>query len=132
MVAKFFKFSFIGGVVFLFDASCFWLFIELFSEPQLARAISVTLAMMLSWWLNSTFTFNAKVNRKSWGQLFKFMLSQLPGAGVNSQVTVFAFSFLPVAMNNPWISVAIGSCAGLVVNFILAHLFVFNKKEAAP
>ena len=33
-----------GGVVFLFDASCFWLLIKLTGWPSLARVISVALA----------------------------------------------------------------------------------------
>ena len=130
LIVKFFKFGCIGGVVFVFDASCFWLLIHLLGVPGLARAISVLLAMTLSWWLNRRFTFHASANRANWSELVKFMLSQLPGACINALISVVAFTYLAVSLNNPWISTALGSCAGLVANFVMANFFVFGKKTA--
>jgi len=132
LIVKFIKFGVIGGGVFVFDASCFWLLIKLLGIPGLARAISVALAMTLSWWLNRTFTFHASVRRARWSELLKFMLSQLPGACINGLVSILAFNYFSLAMNNPWLSTALGSCAGLFANFVMANLFVFNKDKATP
>ena len=131
LFVKFIKFGCIGGVVYLFDATCFWLLIKLIGLAGPARVISVALAMTLSWWLNRTFTFHASSNRMGWAELIKFMLSQLPGACINAAVSVLAFTYLKFAMNNPWLSTALGSCAGLFANFIMANVFVFNKKKIA-
>jgi len=51
-------------------------------------------------------------------------VSQLPGAGVNALASLL---FLHYVMNNPWLAVACGSCAGLAVNFFMASKFVFRK-----
>nr|WP_315401238.1 GtrA family protein [uncultured Duganella sp.] len=128
---KFLTFGCIGGVVFVFDASCFWLLLRLTGSPVAARALSVGLAMTLSWWLNRTFTFRA-AGPVNWAEMAKFLLSQLPGAGVNAAVSVAAFQYLALAENNAWIAVAFGSCAGLAANFLMAHLFVFKKSGSAP
>jgi putative flippase GtrA len=127
-ILKFLRFGVIGGVVFVFDACCFWLLLKVFGAPGIARALSVTLAMGLSWWLNRWFTFHADADRQSWTELIQFILSQLPGACVNSLTSVLAYHYLGYAMNNPWISVACGSCAGLSINFLMANFFVFKKK----
>lgn len=126
LLLKFIRFGCIGGVVYLFDASCFYLLFRLLGMPTPARAISVALAMTLSWWLNRTFTFHAGKSTMAWTELVKFMLSQLPGACINGLVSVLAFGYLPLAQGNAWIATALGSCAGLCANFVMAHVFVFN------
>jgi putative flippase GtrA len=125
LILKFFRFGCIGGLTFVFDACCFWLLIKLTGAPIVARLISVLLAMTMSWMLNRTFTFRADTSQISWLEWLKFLLSQLPGAGVN---TLASLLFLHFIMNNTWLAVACGSCAGLVVNFFMASVFVFKKQ----
>ncbi len=130
-IYKFTKFGLIGGFLFLFDASLFWLLLKLLSNtPELARVISVSFAMLLSWWLNRTFTFKVDKQYRSWSELIKFVISQLPGAGINALVSIVSFHYFSLALNNPWISVAFGSCAGLLVNFLMAQFFVFRSTHA--
>ena len=131
-IIKFIKFGIIGTVLFGFDATCFWLLIKLIGIAEVARVISVTLAMALSWWLNRRFTFHADQASMSWAEMFKFMASQLPGACLNALVSVLAFHYFVFAPHNPWVATAFGSCAGLIVNFCMANFLIFNKKRAAP
>ena len=92
----------------------------------------MALAVLLSWWLNRTFTFRAAaVGGSRWREAFKFILSQLPGAGINAFVSVLAFNYLPLFHHNAWAATACGSAAGLSANFLMAHLFVFNKPRSA-
>ncbi|HWW68542.1 MAG TPA: GtrA family protein [Duganella sp.] len=128
-LVKFLQFGCIGGVVFLFDASCFWLLIRLTGWPTLARVISVALAITLSWALNRALTFRHQAGGASWRELFTFALSQLPGACINALASMLAFTSLPFTQGNAWLSTAVGSCAGLLANFIMANFFVFNKKS---
>ena len=130
LVAKFLIFGGIGGGVYVFDASCFWLLIQLTGLPSLARVLSVALAVTLSWWLNRTYTFRVS-GPVNWGEMLKFVLSQLPGACINAFFSLLAFHYLPLVQGNTWLAAAIGSCAGLVANFTMAHLFVFNKNRNA-
>lgn len=132
LLLKFLSFGCIGGVVYLFDASCFWLLQREIGAAMPARVISVLLAITLSWWLNRTLTFRAGAGRMRWSELLTFMLSQLPGAGINTVATLLAFHYLPLAQGNAWLSTACGSCAGLVANFAMANRFVFNKNNSIP
>jgi putative flippase GtrA len=125
LVLKFFRFGCIGGLTFLFDASCFWLMLKMTAQPIISRLVSVLLAMTMSWLLNRTFTFRADNRQLGWLEWLKFLLSQLPGAGVNALASLL---FLHYVMDNSWLAVACGSCAGLVVNFFMASVFVFKKQ----
>lgn len=127
LLVKFVKFGLIGVGVFFFDAACFWLMLRLFGNPVAARVVSVLLAITLSWALNRHFTFHASAERRGWRELLGFGLSQLPGACANALVSVLAFKYLMFAQGNPWLSVACGSVAGLVLNFAMANFFVFKK-----
>jgi len=124
---KFFKFGLVGGIVFLFDAACFWLALKVFSNSVVARSISVLLAITLSWLINRSFTFHADAKPASWKEWLRFALSQFPGACANALVSVIAFNYVPLAQNNPWLSVACGSAAGLTINFLMANFFVFQR-----
>lgn len=126
---KFLQFGCIGGVVFLFDATCFWLLIQLTGWPSLARVISVALAITLSWALNRALTFRHQAGSANWRELLKFAVSQLPGACINALASMLAFTSLPFTQHNAWLSTAVGSIAGLFANFIMANFFVFNKKN---
>jgi putative flippase GtrA len=127
-IQKFTKFSIIGAGIFVFDATCFWLLLKFLDQPAIVRPISVALAIILSWWLNRTLTFHAKLERKSLSELLKFVTSQVPGACINALASLAVYHYLKLALHNPWISTAVGSCAGLIVNFLMANFFVFGRK----
>lgn len=127
-IRKFIKFGVIGAGVFVFDATCFWLLLKFIYQPEIARPISVALAIILSWWLNRTFTFHANPERKSLAELLKFVASQLPGACINALASLAIYHYLKFALHNPWISTAFGSFAGLMANFLMANFFVFEKR----
>ncbi|MGX8882601.1 GtrA family protein [Methylovorus sp. SPW-M1] len=124
---KFIKFGVVGVIVLGFDALTFWLLLFIISSPLLARVISVSASICFSWLLNRSFTFQYSHKKASLGELGKFALSQLPGAIINAMVSVLAFHFLPYLKGNPWIAVAIGSCAGMILNFSIANFYVFKK-----
>jgi putative flippase GtrA len=132
IAVQFTKFFLIGAVGFLFDGSCFWLLLQLGGAPSLARALSITLALVLSWWLNRNFTFQAGQDRQRWTEMSKFVLSQLPGAGVNVVVSLLAFHYVSrhsdffSAAAISWLATLVGGGSGLVLNFFMARVFVFN------
>lgn len=133
LALQFMKFFLIGALGFLFDGSCFWLLLRLGCAPPLARGLSITFALVVSWWLNRNFTFQATQSRQRWAEMSKFVLSQLPGAGVNIVVSLLAFhnfshygSFFSVAAIS-WLATLAGGGSGLVLNFFMARVFVFNR-----
>lgn len=126
---KFFKFSMVGLFVYVVDASLFWLLLNITQVTLLSRVCGTAIAMTVSWWLNKTFTFSDTQSVNNQLQLVKFMASQTPGALTNVAVSTMVYTELGPFKENPFLSVAFGSCAGLAVNFMMANQFVFKNSS---
>ncbi len=104
-----------------------------------ARVLSFWAAATATWWLNRHYTFAsataaaavaesvASVGR----QYLRYLLSMTLGGSVNylTYATVIVWWTWPAA---PAVGVALGSCAGLVFNFIAAKYFIFRHPAKNP
>lgn len=126
---KFFKFCMVGLFVYVVDAFLFWMLLNMTHATVLSRICGTVVAMTVSWWLNKTFTFSDTKSVNHQLQLAKFIASQTPGALTNVVVSTMAYTELGPFKENPFLSVALGSCAGLVVNFMMANQFVFKNSS---
>lgn len=127
LLQRFFKFGLVGGMLFLFDAALFTGLLYIGVYPVVARVLSVVAAILLSWLVNRAFTFGIGLSGLRVGECIKFAVSQCPGALANAGASLLAYHYIPYAESNPWLSVAIGSCVGLVFNFCMANFFVFRN-----
>ena len=104
----------------------------------LARILSFIAAATATWWLNRNYTFTAKpviknnissIDRQAsiWREYFSYLISMTLGGSVNYLTYVVTISLLSVHFA-PMIGVALGSCVGLVVNFLMAKHFIFRHK----
>lgn len=126
---KFLKFSMVGLFVYVVDALLFWMLLNMTHATLLSRVGSTAVAMTVSWWLNKTFTFSDTKSVNHQLQLAKFMVSQTPGALTNIAVSTMVYIEFGLFKENPFLSVALGSCAGLAVNFMMANQFVFKNSS---
>ena len=104
-----------------------------------ARVLSFWAAATATWWLNRHYTFAsataaaaAAESAASVGrQYLRYLLSMTLGGSVNylTYATVIVWWTLPAA---PAVGVALGSCAGLVFNFIAAKYFIFRHPAKNP
>lgn len=123
---EFLSFAVVGAVGFVVDLGVLYLL-----APTLGwyggRVLSFLAAATVTWALNRRFTFG---ERRSGGPLareyLRYLLTMLGGALVNYGAYVLTLHWLggPLA---PALGVALGSCAGLVVNFVTARLLVFRS-----
>jgi len=126
-MVKLWKFALVGCLVLVLDALMFTAFMQFGLRPNVARIASVFLAMICSWILNRVFTFKAgKPGRNFMIECAAFMLSQLPGAVMNAVVSLWAFHHIAIAAMYPLIAVFLGSCAGLLLNYLLASRYIFK------
>ncbi len=96
-----------------------------------ARGLSFWAAATATWWLNRHYTFAhaaagvAQSPISVVRQYLRYLLSMTLGGSVNylTYATVIAWWAVSAA---PAIGVALGSCAGLVFNFIAAKYFIFR------
>ncbi|AMP07590.1 gtrA-like family protein [Collimonas pratensis] len=94
-----------------------------------ARVPSFFCAATATWLLNRQFTFRNRVSGVSIFQEYaKYFGLMLGGGAVNYLVYAIAVSLLPTASYRPLASVALGSIAGMFINYFFARYFVFRRR----
>lgn len=92
------------------------------------RAASFACAVIFTWLLNRRFTFG---DRPSGGappaEFVRYFSVMLVGGGINYLVYVVLVTASDGVARQPVWGVAVGSGAGLLVNFSLARALIFNK-----
>lgn len=94
---------------------------------QLTLALGILIAMTSNFFLNRTITFDHGVKESWFKQYIKFVCACSFGALINYLASIRFLAAFPSYSNFPQISVAIGSLAGLVSNFLLSRYVVFRK-----
>lgn len=96
-----------------------------------ARALSFVAAATTTWALNRRYTFTTRhAGTPLAREYLRYLLTMLGGAAVNYGVYVVTLHWLA----GPWapaLGVALGSCAGLALNFLSARHLVFRKQRGS-
>ena len=124
MSKEFFIFCTIGALNTAVDFAIFFLAIKVIGADKLsANILAWFVAVQLSYFLNSRFTFNSAIQTPNLKDLSKFMLSGIVG------LLVATASLLMLSqLTGLFVAKIISIFIGLVFNFTLAKHFVFNKK----
>lgn len=125
---EFLSFAVVGTIGFGVDLGVLYLL-----APSLgwyaARVVSFLAAASATWALNRFFTFKARRSgRPILREYAHYLLTMLGGALVNYAAYAATLHWLGGAWA-PALGVAIGSCAGLVVNFLAARHLVFGGRR---
>ncbi|MDM0091504.1 MULTISPECIES: GtrA family protein [unclassified Variovorax] len=134
LASRFLRFGVVGVAGLLVDLAVLHLL-----APWLgwygARVVSFLAAATSTWWLNRSFTFrNGSAPRTGLAlgrEYLAYLSSMLGGAAINYAVYALTLHWVQGAVA-PSLGVALGSCAGLVVNFAAARKFVFNDAPKGP
>ena len=124
---QFIAFSIVGTIGFIVDAGTLHLLLATSGLGfYLGRLFSYLTAASVTWFLNRRFTF--KDRRKSgrarqWG---RFLIVNTSGGIVNYCIYSLLVFGYPFFQEWPVVAVAIGSLAGLVVNFTASKYLVFR------
>jgi len=122
---QFLSFAVVGAIGFVVDVAVLYLVSPLLGWYG-ARVVSFLAAATATWALNRCYTFrrsDASVVREYLG----YLVTMLGGAIVNYGAYVLVLHWA----KGPWApaaGVALGSCAGLVVNFLSARYLVFRAR----
>jgi putative flippase GtrA len=96
-----------------------------------ARAVSFLTAASTTWAANRALTFSAP--SAVWVALcaewLRYLVASLIGGAVNYGAFALAITFSTLVRQNPVIGVAIGSAAGMCVNYALYAGVVFRTKD---
>lgn len=123
------RFSLVGIGGFIVDAGVL-LLLNTIVGLYWGRLISFALAVITTWLLNRSFTFDAsnthKSMRKEFGQYF---MAMIVGGSANYGVYAGLVYYIDLLKQWPIIGVAIGSIVGLLINFSLAKNWIFSSRN---
>ncbi|CAN5674212.1 hypothetical protein BH11PSE13_BH11PSE13_21990 [soil metagenome] len=96
-----------------------------------ARGVSFLAAASTTWALNRRYTFAARrsSNTPIWREYVGYLVTMLGGAALNYAVYVATLHWAGESRWAPALGVALGSIAGLAVNFLSARQLVFKAKR---
>lgn len=123
---QFLVFCAIGTLGFLVDVTVLYALAPLLGWMA-GRVVSFLAAATATWWFNRRFTFAEGAARggQAAAQYGRYLVSMLAGAAVN--YAAYAATLLLVTHPHaPAMGVALGSIAGLGINFLSARFLVFR------
>lgn len=125
---SFLRYLAVGGLGFLVDAALLELFIFFDLSVYAARALSMTLAIGVTYLLHKNFTFtDAAKPAKTSQQAAAFVACQLFAAAINYGVFCLLLGLLPAGFIARMFALCCGVAAGLSVNFMLLRFLVFPQ-----
>jgi len=131
-VPQFFRFGFVGCIGFCVDTVVLYGAIYLLGVgPYWGRLLSYLAAATSTWYLNRIITFGASRNQGKAKEWLKFVLCNGLGGAINYGTYATYLHFLDPSTATPVIGVAMGSCAGLIVNYTLSRHLVFARPNPA-
>jgi putative flippase GtrA len=125
-VSQFLRFGISGGIGFLVDVAVLYLAMAAGANFYLGRGISFLCAVFATWQINRNFAFRASGSLSLWQEWWRYLLAMLGGGVVNYLSSAVAVALLPPSPLAPMLGVAIGSIAGMTINFVSSKLFVFR------
>ncbi|MDA7418371.1 GtrA family protein [Xenophilus arseniciresistens] len=125
------RFGVAGVLGFVVDAGVLYLL-----APWLgwygARVLSFWAAATATWLFNRRYTFAdgaARGGAALWREYGGYLLAMLGGAAVNYGCYALALQLLPPAGWVPLLGVAVGSLAGMGINFLSARWLIFRRQR---
>jgi putative flippase GtrA len=124
-----FAFGVVGAIGFVVDASVLTIALRYGFGLYSGRVLSYLAAVTATWALNRHYTFRASRGRNALSEWVRFLVSQLSGAAVNFIIYGVLTHSIAVVASYPVIGVAAGSLGGMVINFVVARAYVFQRRH---
>ena len=124
------RFGIVGGIGFLVDAGLLHLMLKLGLGYYGGRLISFLAAATATWILNRSFTFrrDSAAAAHPAGEWLAYLGLMVIGGLVNYGTYALAVTLLEPVEQHPVIGVALGSIAGMAINFWTSKTLVFERK----
>lgn len=129
MKREFFRFVVAGAVGFVVDAGILYGMLALGAGYFAGRCFSFLAAVWATWQINRRYTFVAGGSKASWTEWWQYLLAMLGGGAVNYAAYAAMVVLLPKSGLLPVYAVAVGSTAGMAINFLSAKLWVFKNRS---
>ena len=126
---QFMRFSIIGAAGFVVDVGVLYLMIGQGLDLYSARVVSFVCAATSTWLGNRYFTFASGRRRQSGlhGEWAAYIAAMIVGGLVNYGVYALLVTHLALFHQQPWLAVAAGTGAGMMINFALARRILYRE-----
>ena len=120
----------VGAIGFLIDAGILTVLMTSFGlDHYSARAISFTVAVTVTWYMNRRWVFDKSAASMSGREYSSYLVVQIIGAAINLSVFIAVIEFVPLLTNIPVRPLTIGAIAALLFNFGASSRFVFSESQ---
>lgn len=117
----------VGAIGFLIDAGILTALMTRFGfDHYSARAISFTVAVTATWYMNRRWVFARSTASMSGREYTSYLLVQIIGAVINLSVFVVIIELVPRLTAVPVIPLAVGAVVGMLFNFSASSRLVFS------
>jgi putative flippase GtrA len=126
---QFVRFAVIGTAAFVVDVGVLYLLRNMGFDLYSARVLSWSAAATSAWLGNRYYTFGVRTDRR-WsvrGEWIRYLLSVLAGGFLNYGVYAALVTSLPLVHRHPWLAVATGTLAGMLLNFTLVRRLLYQR-----
>lgn len=121
------RFLGVGSIGFVVDGGLLWLLLLTGIDPYLARLVSFPIAVVTTWWLNRSWTFQNADKSRPRSQFGRYLGVQLIGAISNFVTYALVIETFGVSISNAMVGFTVGSAVGMVVNFLGAKYYAFSS-----
>jgi putative flippase GtrA len=126
---QFIRFAIVGAIGFVVDVGILYFGLHLGTGYFIGRAISFLCAVWVTWKINRQFTFISSEKISDFKEMLRYLAAMLFGGLIN----YLAYTIVVMRVHNlpflPFFAVAIGSVAGMTVNYFAAKSWVFKSTE---
>ena len=122
---EFIKFSVVGISALIFETFLIFCLYKVGIDPKYSRIISIPLAILLTWYLNRTFTFKNK-NTQKIKQYGKYFFVIIFGVSINYSVYLYILGLIGERQFSYVIAICFGSISSMLFNFLFAKFIVFK------
>ncbi len=129
--SRFLRFALVGTGGFFVNEAALWIALHLLHvNAYSGGVVSFLCAVTFTWWGNRTLTFRDQAARSPHSMIsewMKFVAANGLGFLVNYGVYATLIALAPKPLNNPFLALAFGTLAGLLLNFAISSRVVFRE-----
>jgi putative flippase GtrA len=119
----------VGGLGFLLDAAVFQILIVAGIDLIVARVVSASMSVTMTWYLNRHLVFRTGAVNKSLSEYGRYIGVQAVGLSVNFGVYLVLIGNFLTLRRVPILALCAGATAALTLNFIGARYFAFRTSR---
>jgi putative flippase GtrA len=133
LTAQFLRFAIIGAAGFLVDVGVLYLLRRSGLDLYSARVFSFIAAASFTWLGNRLFTFRSASGggRRLSAEWSLYLGAMTFGGLVNYGVYALLITLLALFRDHPWLAVAGGTGAGMLINFLFARRILYRPAPPA-